>query len=372
MKKFMAVLLAAMLILTACKGSSKETEKTDKGTTSEQAKTESDSTKDNNNTGEKKKLVISTWGSNEEVLRKDVIEPFEKEFNVEVVLDIGSTSERLTKLKEDPNYEADIIELSQSAALEAQELGLVDKIESSKVKDYENLIPVAKEFASRGYGIPYTINSIGIIYNPNGAKKEIKEWADLWDAALAGRIAVPDITSTFGPAIIAMAGDVAGTPIDKDNGQKAFEKLKELKPNIVKAYAKSGDMLNMFSNNEIDAAIIGDFNVGRVQEVLKDAVYVVPQSGTYANMNTLEINAKSKNKDLALEFINYRIKKENMERTGKSLNEAPTNSTVELAPEVSKNMTYADVAKRAKSLDFSIVNKNLSSWIDQFNRLLNE
>ena len=35
-------------------------------------------------------------------------------------------------------------------------------------------------------------------------------------------------------------------------------------------------------------------------------------------------------------------------------------------------MTYGEVAKRAKTVDFKLVNENLKAWIDQWNKILNQ
>lgn len=58
-------------------------------------------------------------------------------------------------------------------------------------------------------------------------------------------------------------------------------------------------------------------------------------------------------------------------KTGKALNEAPTNKKVEFTEEESKNMTYGPKAANAKVLDYSFVNPQLNSWIDQWNRIIN-
>ena len=42
------------------------------------------------------------------------------------------------------------------------------------------------------------------------------------------------MTTTFGPAMLYIAGDHAGTQVTKDDGTAAFKAMKELKPNIVK------------------------------------------------------------------------------------------------------------------------------------------
>lgn len=319
-----------------------------------------------------KTLVISTFGLEEDKMQEDVFKPFEKKYNVDIVLETGTSSERLTKLKSNPNSTVDVIELSQSNAADGVAAGLFEKVDSSKVPNMDNLIDSAKELAADGSGPAYTLNSIGIVYNKKTAGKEIKEWNDLWDPSLKGKISIPDIATTFGPAMLYLGSNHENTDISKDNGKDAFKGITNLAPNVVKTYSKSSDLANMFQSGEITAAVVGDFAVPMITESNPDVAYVVPQSGTYANFNTININKNSKNKDLAYKYINWRLSQEVQEKTAVSLNEAPTNKKVELNEETAKNKTYGDVAARTKKVDSLLVNKNLESWINQWNRILNK
>ncbi|WP_462412852.1 ABC transporter substrate-binding protein [Neobacillus sp. Marseille-QA0830] len=319
-----------------------------------------------------KTLVISTFGLEEDKMQEDVFKPFEKKYNVDIVLETGTSSERLTKLKSNPNSTVDVIELSQSNAAEGVSAGLFEKIDSSKVSNMDNLIDSAKELSSDGSGPAYTLNSIGIVYNKKAAGKEIKEWDDLWDSSLKGKVSIPDIATTFGPAMLYLANNHTNGDITKDNGKAAFKGITDLAPNVVKTYSKSSDLANMFQSGEITAAVVGDFAVPMITESNPDVAYVVPQSGTYANFNTININKNSKNKDLAYKYINWRLSQEVQEKTAVSLNEAPTNKKVELDEETAKNKTYGDVAERTNKVDSTLVNKNLESWINQWNRILNK
>ncbi|MBS4216335.1 ABC transporter substrate-binding protein [Neobacillus rhizophilus] len=319
-----------------------------------------------------KTLVISTFGLEEDKMQEDVFKPFEKKYNVDIVLETGTSSERLTKLKSNPNSTVDVIELSQSNAAEGVAAGLFEKVDSSKVPNMDNLIDSAKELAADGSGPAYTLNSIGIVYNKKTAGKEIKEWNDLWDSSLKGKISIPDIATTFGPAMLYLGSNHVNTEISKDNGKAAFKGITDIAPNVVKTYSKSSDLANMFQSGEITAAVVGDFAVPMITESNPDVAYVVPQSGTYANFNTININKNSKNKDLAYKYINWRLSQEVQEKTAVSLNEAPTNKKVELNEETAKNKTYGDVAARTKKVDSLLVNKNLESWINQWNRILNK
>ena len=242
-----------------------------------------------------------------------------------------------------------MIELSQAMTAKGIEEGLFEDIDLSKIENAADMITAVKTMADAGQGVAYTINSIGIMYNPDAVDFEIKGFDDLWDSRLEGMVSIPEITTTFGPAMVYMASDHAGVDIKSDNAEAAFKALEELKPNLVKTYAKSADLINMFTSGEVAVAVVGDFGVPTIQAANPDLVYVTPDI-TYANFNTISITKNCKNKDLAYEYLNYRLSPELQTKTGKALNEAPTNKKVEFTDEESKNMTYGDKAANAKVL----------------------
>lgn len=350
MKKVLALSLCAAIVLSGC-GSA--------GTTGEK--------KEGN---EEKKLVLSTYGLSEDISEEEVYKPFEDQFNCRIVTEIGSTNERYTKLSADAESTIDVIELSQAMTAKGIEEDLFDPLDLSRIENSQYLIGSAKTMAEAGQGVAYTINSIGIMYDPEAVGFEITSFDDLWKAELEGSISIPDITTTFGPAMVYMASDYKGVDVAGDGGKAAFEALEELKPNLVKTYAKASDLINMFTSGEIKAAIVGDFGVPTIKEASPNLVYVIPDV-TYANFNTISITKNCEDKDLAYEYINYRLSKELQDKTTKALNEAPTNNQVEVSEEDAANMTYGATADKAKVLDYSFVNSVLSDWIDQWNRIIN-
>lgn len=320
--------------------------------------------------GAKKQLVISTWGLSEDLLNENVFTPFEEKYGVDVVLEVGNNSERLTKLQNNPNSNVDLIYLAESFAEQGIEKNLFEKIDYSKVPNAKNLNEKAQTTVERGFGPAYTLNSIGIAVDPS-AGIEIKSFEDLWKPELAGKIAIPDITTTNGPAILAMAAQKAGVTLESDNGAAAFKELEALKPNVVKTYSKSSDLANMFSSGEIKAAVVADFAYSTIAKAKPEVTYIVPNKGTYLNFNTININKNSKNKDLAYEFINYALSQEVELKTAKALNESPVNTKVQLNEEEAKNLTYGPVVENAKVLDFKYINSQMSTWIDSWNRIMN-
>ena len=349
MKKTAAVVLSAAMMLTAC-GSASTTETTAAGSQAAGSEAASSAEETKAASGDAQKLVLSTYGLSEDISEEEVYTPFENEFSCEIVTETGGTNDRYTKLAADPNSTIDVIELSQAMTAKGTDEGLFDTIDLSKIPNAEKLIPAAKEIAEAGQGVPYTINSIGIIYNPELTGFELTSFDDLWDERLAGMVSIPEITTTFGPAMVYVASDHAGVD--------------------VKTYTKSSDLINMFTSGEVAAAVVGDFGVPTIVAANPTLVYVTPD-GAYANFNTINVTKNCANKELAYEYINYRISEELQTKTGKALNEAPTNKDVTFTEEESKDMTYGDKAAKVKVVDYAFVNPILNNWIDQWNRTIN-
>ncbi|MDF2616374.1 MAG: transporter substrate-binding protein [Sedimentibacter sp.] len=211
-KKSLALLMITASFLTACSGGEKNEAPA----------------KD-----EPKQLIVSTFAIGEDEVNADIIQPFEEANNCEIILETGNSGERFTKFSTNPNSGIDVIELAQNNNAQAVEAGLFDKLDSTKVTN--------------------------LIYNPQAAGMEIDEWSDLWDSSLAGKIAIPDMTITYGPHMLHVASEYAKTDITSDNGAAAFKAIEELKPNVVKTYTKSSDLANMFQTGEISVAVVGDF-----------------------------------------------------------------------------------------------------------------
>ena len=97
-----------------------------------------------------------------------------------------------------------------------------------------------------------------------------------------------------------------------------------------------------------------------------------PASGTYANFNVININKNTKNRELAVKYINYRLSAATEERTAKAVNDTPINTTAKIPADISKNMTVGAIAARAKMVDFNYIRPLLPAWIDRYNKLMNQ
>ncbi|MEY8752225.1 ABC transporter substrate-binding protein [Alkalicoccobacillus gibsonii] len=317
-------------------------------------------------TGSPTKLVVSTWGFSEDFFREEVYAPFEKEHNVEIVLDIGNNAERLNKIRQG-TADIDVVYLSDFYAQQAINDDLFEKIDRSNIPNLEEIYDIAKAPLGEDYGPAYTIGQFGIAYNADEIDGEISSWADLWNSNLANNLTIPGITTTTGPMFLDAASKVAGE--ESFNEDAAFAKLEELSPNIVKEYDKTSDFVNMFTQGEIAAGPFMEMYFNDLKEAIPAAKFVAPSEGGYAVMNTVNIVKDSKNKELAEEFINFQLSHDIQETTAKAKIDSPVNTTVELTDEEAEGITYGqDVIDGLNQLDMAEVNENSAGWIERWNQ----
>lgn len=317
------------------------------------------------------KLTLSTFAIMTDEYDKLVFDQFEEMTGCEVVVETGSAAERYAKVQNNPNSGIDIILLSQQMSNQGYEEGLFEEMDYSRIPNAEKLVSSADRFVERHQAPPYELSQLGIIYDPSVVDAEdIKEYTDIFNPKFKDSVAIPTITSTYGPVMVDIAARHAGVDFTEDNGAAAFKALEELKPNLVQVYASSSEIKNMFATGEISIALAGNFAYSMLGENTEMEWYV-PESGSYIDFNTMNILKTSENKDLAYEFINYMLDLETQTRFGDGLPSAGVNKDLDPAiAERHPGLASIAVAEKAKSLDYAQVQPMFADWVDQWNRTL--
>ena len=105
MKKSIAgIAVASLLVLAGCGNSQANLPKNDATTAGGDA-----------SKGASSELVVSTFGLSQDIVERDIINPFAEANGVKVTLEVGNASERLTKVQSGGSN-IDVIELSQSGS----------------------------------------------------------------------------------------------------------------------------------------------------------------------------------------------------------------------------------------------------------------
>lgn len=315
-------------------------------------------------------LVISTWGFNSDQKRELVFAPFEKAFNCTITTDEGNNGDRLAKIQQQPDA-YDVIQLSDYYMQQAIDAGLIAGVSADELSNYDALYDKAKTPNGEGYGPAYTFTRLGIVYDKSVITEPITSWADLWRSDLAGKLTIPDFSTTAGPWMLNIAAGQLGQELTEDNAQAAMDKLAELKPNLVKIYSKSSDVVNMFNQGEVSCAVILDFSSLTIQQASDDFVWVDPKEGTWGSTNVSDVSAKSAHADLAKAFINYTLDKDEQTRNAQT-GDAPTRPDVELSEDEAKGLTYGEsVVDSIQLPDLELLIENKAAWQSMWNNQLN-
>ncbi len=189
-------------------------------------------------------------------------------------------------------------------------------------EEIENYKYISDEFkglyydTEEQYSVPYTYGMVGIIYNPtlmdsadldeNGEIKD-KSWSLLWNEKYSGKILqFNNPRDAFGTAMYYKKLDI-NTP-DRDVWQEALRVLKEQKP-LLQGYVND----EIFNKMTSASAAIAPYYAGDYVTMTydnEDLRFYYPKEGTNVFVDAMCIPKSSKNKDAAIEYINFMLSEE--------------------------------------------------------------
>ncbi len=318
-------------------------------------------------TAQAETFTISWWGYNGDKLQANIIEPFEKICDCEVIFETGNNADRLGKLQARGGKGVDVIFLTDGYSQLGIESGLFQKIDRSKIPNVEDLYDIAQD-PQGGYGPAYTVGRVGIVYDSE-AVEPITSWNDLWREDLAGSVSLPGITTTAGPMVVMQAGKHAGVDAYEDE-DGAFDALEVIKPNVVKNYNTGSEMVNLISTGEANVTVAQDFTLKSMQDAVPSMVWADLSDGDIATLNTVNIPTGAENPELAYKFINFLLSQDIQQVEAEQGVDAPVNTKVELTPEQAALWTYGPEAIAALNrMDYAKLNEHKSDWIDRWNEI---
>ena len=310
-------------------------------------------------------LVVSAFGVSQDLLRKNLYAPFEAKCKCKVVVQTGNSADRLAKMEaRKANPEVDVAVLADFSALEAAQKDLIEPLDMGKLKNTAKLYDAAKNPIGNNMGVGYTFFATSIVYRTD--KLKVDSWKDLWKPELNKRLALPNITTTQGPTYLLMA-DLAwgGKTPDFATG---IQKTAEIKGGVVTFYERSAQIVQLFQQDEIHAAVVGRFNWPLIKKLNMPLAWATPNEGVTGGMNVLVVTKGGKNKDLAHQFIDEWLSTEVQTRLAMDLVDSPANKEVKLPPEVAESLTYGEKTINAiQRLTPTQMLLHRKKWVDGWN-----
>lgn len=191
--------------------------------------------------------------------------------------------------------------------------GLLAPIDYSQIPNFRyvsaNFRDLTYDPGSR-YSVVYQWGVSGLVVRPDLLDRPITRWADLWDPALAGKIAMwLEEDQLFMIALKAMGQPLTVT--DPAVFDQAAERLRTLLPNVVALDPLMPTAADLVANGIAPVLYDGWSYDALAGQALDPAVtFVFPEEGTMLWIDTLVVPAQSTRKAAAFQFINVVLQPE--------------------------------------------------------------
>lgn len=265
-------------------------------------------------------LRLLTWGS---YAPEALVDKFEAEYpDIEVEVTFSNNEEMIAKLRATGGSGFDLAQPSHDRIFAAQqEYDIYKPLDLSQidtdVMEASLLDGVKANTTIDGevYAVPHQWGTSGLMANKSVAP-DFAGWDDLCDPAYAGKTSMRLKRTILLGTAFAMGEDPFAAYSDLDKYQsildKVADRLIECKANI-KAYWEGGDDLSaMMLAGEIVASETWDSTAYKLYGENPDIVFVPPETGALAWIDTFALPRKGKADDAAYKWINFVLRPENV------------------------------------------------------------
>jgi putative spermidine/putrescine transport system substrate-binding protein len=321
-------------------------------------------------TSQTKELVVAAWGDPYEAgWRKSVVPKFEKEHGVKIVWVQGFSSQTLAKIRaQKDNPQIDVAMMDDGPHRQAAALGLVEKIDRSRLKNVKELYDTA--FEPGDLGIGFAVAGYGLYYNAKAFADNKwatpTSWLDLYRPELKGKVSIHNIANANGLYLLLALNKIAGGT--DDNVDPGFAKLKELVPHVV-TFDKFGETPTLIQQG---STVIGTWNIDRVVNLAATGVpvkFVAPKEGSWGHKEVITIVKGRPNVDLAYKFVDLMLSAEEQVNTAKFIGLGPLNRNAQLDPETAGKVIYGpDQIAKLTIPNWEVVNAKRSEWTERWNK----
>jgi putative spermidine/putrescine transport system substrate-binding protein len=310
------------------------------------------------------RVVVGTWGGDyARLLTKNVEEPFLKSKGFEVVQDQASDAPRRAKMvaeKRLPRGTADIQGLSAAQMFEMNAAEIAEKIDYSKLKNADKIIPIAKY----PYGVGHIISGKVVVFNPKLVTPAPTAYKDAFDPKYGNKLGFIDIQYQYVmlAAGLAAAGDMTAL-------EKGKELLLAAKKGGARIYPTNEAFAQALKTEEIAMGLMWKARAVQWQNAGISVDSIAPSEGTMAYVSGFMIPKNAPNKAAAYAYMDAMLEKGAQENFAIDMGYAPTVTNATVAPDLMKRIGFTEAEnKKMRDLDYDFLAKNdaaMKEWWDK-------
>lgn len=267
-------------------------------------------------------LHYFTWS---DYADRELLAGFERDAGVKVVVDtFGSNEELLAKLQSGATG-YDVAVPSDFMVTIMTRLNLLAELDLTKIPNAGSLIDRLRHLPfdpETRFAIPYLWGTVGIGYDSAVIPVPPDSWGVLWDSRYRRKISMlNDQRELFGVALRSMGQSMNAT--EADVIRLAQARLANQKP-LVKTYT-SDAYAQLLATGDVVLAHGWGGAIARAMAERPSIRYVIPKEGGTVWTDCLVLLASSRQKDLGMRFIDYLLDREVAARTTNRLLFASSN-----------------------------------------------
>lgn len=311
-------------------------------------------------------INVLNWSS---YIPTEVIEDFEKEYNIKVNYSTYSSNEELlAKVASVKEGTYDLVFPSDYMVEIMKDKNLIMKIDKSKISNYSN---IERNFLglsydiNNEYSIPFLAASIVIAVNRDLVDSNITGYSDLLNSEYKNDIVLVDDTRIIiGSALMALGYDL--NSINEKELEEAKDWLLKLKPNI-KAF-DSDSPKSFLITKEASIGVMWSAEALIAKEKNPNIEVIVPKEGNIVSIDNFVIMKNSNNLDSVYLFIDYILNSEVMEKI--VINYPYSSVNIETNQRMYLNENYGNEYYKLQNLVPSGISiKNIGEHISSYDKI---
>lgn len=315
-------------------------------------------------------IVVSTWGGDtEDSIRKFVQPKFEAKTKATIKYDIGGQGARFNKLLAQRNAPpADVIFLTDEAIVSGYQQDVLIPVSRHNVPNFEHVVPQALTLKNivdgkSIPGVPYTIISYLLGYNPKKVSAPLTSWNDMWRPEFANKFAFAAPVHTQMPALVIIAAELAGG--SAENIDPGFKKLAELRPSKLTVFWT--DWAALYQSGDVIAATEFDYYLNGMKKQGFDIDYVVPKEKGIGVPEYVGMVKGTKNHELAEVFMDLLLDTEVQGDFASATFQGPSSNLVKLPAALAEKVAYGPRLAQLRFFDPQFGAKVRPMWTERLN-----